>query len=135
MTELPLTQAVARAYFLDAHLSKHGQPLGTLHGLGISVKEMLGMAGQRQCTGYCVKRLNSNEFFYWMEEREAYRTKYTKPVAESGHGRPTLSDQPRSGGEACNEQVLGIQQCLELVGLSDSRVSGEYGRQNLGQGL
>ena len=43
ITELLPEQAIARAKFLDEYLSKHGKPIGPLHGLPISVKEHIGM--------------------------------------------------------------------------------------------
>lgn len=43
VTELLPERAVARAKFLDEYLSKHGKPIGPLHGLPISVKEHIGM--------------------------------------------------------------------------------------------
>ena len=43
ITELLPERAKARAKFLDEYLSKHGKPIGPLHGLPISVKEHIGM--------------------------------------------------------------------------------------------
>ena len=43
VTELLPERAIARAKFLDDYLSKHGKPIGPLHGLPISVKEHVGM--------------------------------------------------------------------------------------------
>lgn len=43
ITELLPEKAIARAKFLDDYLSKHGKPVGPLHGLPISVKEHIGM--------------------------------------------------------------------------------------------
>lgn len=34
-------------------MDTYGTPIGPLHGLPISVKEMLGIAGLRQTVGYC----------------------------------------------------------------------------------
>ncbi|KAL6716404.1 hypothetical protein ACLMJK_005971 [Lecanora helva] len=45
VTELLPEQALARAKFLDEYHSKHGKPIGALHGLPISVKEHIGMEG------------------------------------------------------------------------------------------
>ena len=45
ITELLPERAIARAKFLDQYLSKHGKPIGPLHGLPISVKEHIGMKG------------------------------------------------------------------------------------------
>jgi amidase len=46
-------RALARAEQLDLFYSKHKGPIGPLHGLPISVKEMLGMQGLHQTAGYC----------------------------------------------------------------------------------
>ena len=43
ITELLPERALARAKFLDEYFSKHGKPIGPLHGLPISVKEHIGM--------------------------------------------------------------------------------------------
>ena len=43
ITELLPERALARAKFLDEYLSKHGKPVGPLHGLPVSVKEHIGM--------------------------------------------------------------------------------------------
>ena len=43
ITELLPERAIARAKFLDEYLSKHGKPIGPLHGLPISVKEHIAM--------------------------------------------------------------------------------------------
>ena len=45
ITELLPERAISRAKFLDEYLSKHGKPIGPLHGLPISVKEHIGMKG------------------------------------------------------------------------------------------
>ena len=45
ITELLPQRAIARANFLDEYHSKHGKPIGPLHGLPISVKEHIGMKG------------------------------------------------------------------------------------------
>jgi amidase len=45
VTELLPTTALSRAAFLDLYLKEHGEPIGPLHGLPISVKEHIGMKG------------------------------------------------------------------------------------------
>ena len=50
MTELLSQRALARARELDAYYAEHKRPTGPLHGLPISVKEHVGMAGlDRNC--------------------------------------------------------------------------------------
>ncbi|KAF2438761.1 amidase [Karstenula rhodostoma CBS 690.94] len=44
LTELLPQAALSRARYLDAYLAEHGKPLGPLHGLPISTKEMIHMA-------------------------------------------------------------------------------------------
>ncbi|KAL8830206.1 MAG: hypothetical protein Q9191_001567, partial [Dirinaria sp. TL-2023a] len=52
VTELISERALDRAEFLDSYLKKHGKPIGPLHGLPISVKESIGMAGLGLNAGY-----------------------------------------------------------------------------------
>lgn len=46
-------RALAHADKLDLFYSENKTPVGPLHGLPVSVKEMLGMNGPRQTAGYC----------------------------------------------------------------------------------
>ncbi|ORX96559.1 amidase signature domain-containing protein [Clohesyomyces aquaticus] len=52
LTELLPQRALARATELDAYYATHNRPIGPLHGLPISVKEHIGMAGLRNTAGY-----------------------------------------------------------------------------------
>lgn len=52
ITELLPEKALQRARFLDKYLAKKKQPIGPLHGLPISVKEMIGMEGLGLNAGY-----------------------------------------------------------------------------------
>jgi amidase len=52
ITELLPDRALARAKELDAYLRQHGRPIGPLHGLPISVKEMIGMKDLGLNAGY-----------------------------------------------------------------------------------
>jgi hypothetical protein len=45
LTELLPERALARAQYLDDYYARHKRTLGPLHGLPISVKEMVGMKG------------------------------------------------------------------------------------------
>ena len=45
MTELLPDRALERARFLDEYYAKYKRPIGPLHGLPISVKEMMSMKG------------------------------------------------------------------------------------------
>ncbi|KAK7708812.1 hypothetical protein SLS57_008873 [Botryosphaeria dothidea] len=53
ITELLPARALARAAELDAHLATHGQPIGPLHGLPVSVKEHMAMGGCTTNAGFC----------------------------------------------------------------------------------
>ncbi|KAL8767311.1 MAG: hypothetical protein Q9209_006149 [Squamulea sp. 1 TL-2023] len=46
ITELLPREALSRAKFLDDYYDQHKSPIGTLHGLPISVKEHVGMKGK-----------------------------------------------------------------------------------------
>lgn len=52
ITELLPERALSRAKELDKYLSRHGKPVGPLHGLPISVKEMIGMKDLGLNAGY-----------------------------------------------------------------------------------
>ncbi|KAF2792864.1 amidase [Melanomma pulvis-pyrius CBS 109.77] len=52
LTELLPSRSLDRAKELDAYYEAHGQPVGPLHGLPISVKEHIGFEGLRCTTGY-----------------------------------------------------------------------------------
>ncbi|KAH7370700.1 amidase signature domain-containing protein [Rhexocercosporidium sp. MPI-PUGE-AT-0058] len=52
ITELLSTQALSRAKDLDEYFAQHGKPIGPLHGLPISVKEMIGMKDLGLNAGY-----------------------------------------------------------------------------------
>lgn len=52
ITELLSQQALARAKFIDDYYAKYKKPLGPLHGLPISVKEMIGMKDLGLNAGY-----------------------------------------------------------------------------------
>ncbi|RFU28927.1 hypothetical protein B7463_g7421, partial [Scytalidium lignicola] len=52
ITELLPEQALARARYLDDYLFEHKKPIGPLHGLPISVKEMIGMKDLGLNAGY-----------------------------------------------------------------------------------
>ncbi|KAL1303863.1 hypothetical protein AAFC00_000319 [Neodothiora populina] len=52
ITELLPERALERAEFLDDYMAKNGKPIGPLHGLPISVKEHIGMAGLSLNAGF-----------------------------------------------------------------------------------
>ncbi|KAK8211349.1 hypothetical protein M8818_003316 [Zalaria obscura] len=51
LTELLFEPALSRAAVLDAHFSRTGQPIGPLHGLPVSVKDMFDIAGHDSSLG------------------------------------------------------------------------------------
>ncbi|KAI9702272.1 MAG: hypothetical protein M1820_006204 [Bogoriella megaspora] len=59
ITELLPQRALARAAYLDDYLSKHGRPIGPLHGLPISVKEHIGIRGLDLNAGFVSGRGNN----------------------------------------------------------------------------
>ncbi|KAK4076796.1 hypothetical protein Purlil1_12599 [Purpureocillium lilacinum] len=50
--ELLPDRALGRAQELDDYLAKHGKPIGPLHGLPISVKEHISVAGCENTAGF-----------------------------------------------------------------------------------
>ncbi|KAE9373330.1 amidase [Stipitochalara longipes BDJ] len=52
ITELLPDRALERAKELDVYFQQHGRPIGPLHGLPISVKEMIGMKDMGLNAGY-----------------------------------------------------------------------------------
>ncbi|KAF2141027.1 uncharacterized protein K452DRAFT_288411 [Aplosporella prunicola CBS 121167] len=52
VTELLPERALARAKELDEYIKTHGKPIGPLHGLPISVKEHIPMAGLKTNAGF-----------------------------------------------------------------------------------
>lgn len=67
-------RALARADELDLFYTKNKRPIGALHGLPVTVKEMLGIQGLRQTAGYCD---------WWAQNKIA---------SEDAHVLRTLSD-------------------------------------------
>ncbi|EHK17388.1 uncharacterized protein TRIVIDRAFT_41634 [Trichoderma virens Gv29-8] len=53
LTELLPQRAISRAAELDNHLSRCSIPIGPLHGLPISIKSHIGIAGRPLTYGYC----------------------------------------------------------------------------------
>ena len=63
ITEPLFTQALARAQYLDSYLQRHGEPIGPLHGLPISVKDTFNIKGVDTSVGLaalCYKPAESN---------------------------------------------------------------------------
>ncbi|KAJ3376185.1 hypothetical protein GGF31_000252 [Allomyces arbusculus] len=52
LTDLFLEEALVRARHLDAHFRATGRPVGKLHGVPISVKDMFSVAGSDTTLGY-----------------------------------------------------------------------------------
>ncbi|KAJ0116697.1 ral amidase [Diaporthe amygdali] len=52
LTEILFDSALADAHRLDAHLAAHGKPLGPLHGLPISLKDSIDVAGTETTLGF-----------------------------------------------------------------------------------
>ncbi|KAI7774301.1 hypothetical protein LA080_008988 [Diaporthe eres] len=56
LTEWFMEEALARAKSLDDHLASTGRPVGPLHGVPISIKEHVQMAGHWSADGYIASR-------------------------------------------------------------------------------
>ncbi|KAF4954717.1 hypothetical protein FSARC_12028 [Fusarium sarcochroum] len=56
LTQWFMNQAIARATELDAYLAKHGRPIGPLHGLPVSVKDHMHIAGTFSSQG-CIESI------------------------------------------------------------------------------
>lgn len=56
LTEWFMDEAVARARELDEHLAATGRPVGPLHGVPISIKEHIQVAGHWSADGYIASR-------------------------------------------------------------------------------
>lgn len=52
LTDFFLEEALAQAQALDQHLAQTGNVVGPLHGLPISIKEIIDIAGHQSSTGY-----------------------------------------------------------------------------------
>lgn len=52
ITELLPERALARAEELDVYFQRHGEPIGPLHGIPISVKEHVDMNGLEVNVGF-----------------------------------------------------------------------------------
>lgn len=61
LTEWFLDEAIAEAHKLDDHLARTGQPLGPLHGVPISIKEHMHIAGHWSADGYLASRTIDEE--------------------------------------------------------------------------
>jgi amidase len=51
-TELLFDDAIERAKALDAHFAEHGKPIGSLHGLPVSLKDQFDIKGVEMTMGY-----------------------------------------------------------------------------------
>ncbi|KAF5648559.1 general amidase [Fusarium sp. NRRL 52700] len=52
LTQWLMDEAIAQARGLDEYMAKHGKPIGPLHGLPISIKEHMAIAGTLSSQGY-----------------------------------------------------------------------------------
>lgn len=56
LTEWFMDSALAQARALDEHLARTGEPVGPLHGVPVSIKEHMQMAGHWSAVGYLASR-------------------------------------------------------------------------------
>lgn len=61
LTEWFMDEAVAQARALDEHLARTGKPVGPLHGVPVSIKEHMQMAGHWGADGYIGSRTLDTE--------------------------------------------------------------------------
>lgn len=61
LTEWFMDEAIAQAEVLDTHLAKTGRPLGRLHGVPVSIKEHMHIAGHWSADGYLASRTRDEE--------------------------------------------------------------------------
>lgn len=67
LTEWFMDEALAQAQGLDEHLDRTGKPLGPLHGVPISIKEHMHIAGHWSADGYLASRTLDKEDAHTVE--------------------------------------------------------------------
>ena len=128
LTQFFMDEALERAQYLDEYLEKNGKPIGPLHGVPISIKEHMPMAGHYSSWGYLSTRRKSEQDSLTVEIlRNAGAVFYVKTNQPQGimhlesdgfHGRTlnpaniNLSSGGSTGGEAAlialNGSVMGV---------------------------
>lgn len=61
LTQWFMDEAIAQAQKLDDYLAEHGRPIGPLHGLPVSIKEHMAMAGRSSSQGWFGSITQDNE--------------------------------------------------------------------------
>lgn len=61
LTQWFMDEAIAQARQLDLYLAEHGKPIGPLHGLPISIKEHMHIAGTSSSEGCLASRVDDEE--------------------------------------------------------------------------
>ncbi len=128
LTQFFMDEALERARYLDEYLEKHGKPIGPLHGVPVSIKEHMPIAGHYSSWGYLSTRVKSEKDALAIEIlRNAGAVFYVKTNQPQGimhlesdgfHGRTlnpaniNLSSGGSTGGEAAlialNGSVMGV---------------------------
>ena len=128
LTQFFMDEALERAKYLDEYLEKHGKPIGPLHGVPISIKEHMAVAGHYSSYGFLSTRVISKDDCLMIKIlRDAGAVFYVKTnqpqgimhlESDSHYGRTlcpaniNLSAGGSTGGEAAlialNGSVMGV---------------------------
>jgi amidase len=74
ITEVNFDSALLRAKELDEYLAKNGSPIGPLHGLPLSVKDVFDIEGLDSTVGYAA----------WAYEPKSSKTQLLEKLHEAG---------------------------------------------------
>ncbi|KAF7340781.1 Amidase domain-containing protein [Mycena sanguinolenta] len=87
LTDFFLDDALARAKELDDFYAKTGKLVGPLHGLPISIKDHIYLAGRKSTTGFCVDTL----------QPPATKNGFLPQILYDAGAEPTTSRVPKGG--------------------------------------
>ncbi|GAB1214132.1 hypothetical protein ATERTT37_003292 [Aspergillus terreus] len=96
--ELLPERARARAKQLDEYFAKHGKPSGPLHGLPISIKEHVGLAGRDLSAG----------FVSWVEQKSAEDANIVKILLQAGAVVYARTTEPQG--------LMALETCSNITG-------------------
>lgn len=133
LTQFFMDEAIERAKYLDDYLTKHGKPIGPLHGLPVSIKEHMAIAGHYSSYGYLSTRTYNKEDSLMISIlRDAGAVFYVKTNQPQGimhlesDGFMGRVNNPHNinlsaGGSTGGESAL-IAMCGSVLGMSNERV-------------
>ncbi|KAF7588619.1 hypothetical protein BBP40_005457 [Aspergillus hancockii] len=96
--ELLPERALARATELDNYLAEHGKPLGPLHGLPISIKAHVGIAGRDNTAG----------FVGWVGRKNEEDANIVKILVEAGAVVYARTTEPQG--------LMALETCSNITG-------------------